>query len=73
MYFDYGQTTSNVTFIVQDDLRVEPLETFQLVLKPNNDKDVVFLVMQAELFIEDNDGIFLSFASLQLSFFRVGD
>ena len=57
MYFDYGQTTSNVTFIVQDDLRVEPLETFQLVLKPNNDKDVVFLVMQAELFIEDNDGI----------------
>ena len=65
MYFDYGQTTSNVTFIVQDDLRVEPLETFQLVLKPNNDKDVVFLVMQAELFIEDNDGIFLNFASLQ--------
>ena len=57
MYFDYGQTTSNVTFIVQDDLRVESLETFQLVLKPNNDEDVVFLVMEAELFIEDNDGI----------------
>lgn len=72
MYFDYGQTTSNVTFIVKDDLRVEPLETFQLVLKSNGDKDVVLLVMQAELFVEDNDGI-SDFTFLAFIFFRIGD